>query len=164
MILSFSVPAMLPYLRAGIDQAQGKEIGDARVKRQTIRARGPRAEKLLAWDTIAHTHPYDLHLWWKSRTPQRKHLGTIRGGGRIYAITILHSFTQSPGGPKEQCLKIDGCHQWDEGDSCYFWGPEHGGEKFAAFAHADGFESPEAFRDYFVPNLGDKFEGVMFKW
>lgn len=163
MLLSFSVPSMRPYIEAGIRQAQGEAVAE-RVKRQTIRRIGPSHRKALEWDSISHTHPYQTHIWWKSRTKDRAHLGTISGGGRAYAITILHSYSQSPGGPKVQCLKIDGCHQWDDEDSCYFWNPYHGGEKFEAFTLADGFDNPDAFRDYFVPNIGDKFEGVLFKW
>lgn len=164
MLLSFSIPEMLPYVRAGIRQAKGEDIGNERVKRQTIRRIGPVAERCLRWDPICHTHPYELHLWWKSRTKAREHLGTISTGGKAYEISILHSFSQSPGGPKKQCIKIDGCYQWDEGDSCYFWDPENRDDKFEAFARADGFDSAEAFRDFFVPNEGDFFEGVLFKW
>ncbi|MGD9766814.1 MAG: hypothetical protein AB7U62_04150 [Pseudolabrys sp.] len=45
-----------------------------------------------------------------------------------------------------------------------FWSPEHGGEPFEQEARADGFESAEAFRDYFVPNPGDRFDAILFKW
>ena len=28
----------------------------------------------------------------------------------------------------------------------------------------DGFDNPEAYRDYFVPRRGDRFDGILFKW
>lgn len=164
MILSFSVPAMLPYIEAGIRQHAGEDVDAERVKRQTIRRRGPRAEKLLGWDTIAHTQPYDLHLWWKSRTPQRRHLGTIAGGSKVYPITILHSTVEPPDGPPYPIIRIDGPRGWREGDAMLFWSGDYSDPAFRAEARADGFDSAQAFRDYFVPNLGDRFEGILFKW
>lgn len=165
MILSFSVQTMLPYIRAGVRQAHGEHVGDERVKRQTIRPRGPRAARLLASAREAYwTHPYDLHLWWKSRTPQREHLGTISGGGHIYPITILHSTVISPDKAEYPILRIDGPRGWRVGDAMLFWSPDHGGDEFAREVLADGFDTVEAFRDFFVPRVGDKFEGALFRW
>lgn len=169
MILSFSVDAMRPYLEAGARQALGEDVGGARVKRQTIRRRGPRAEAMLKWDTICGTHPYDMHLWWKSRTDERALIGAIpnlspKARIRIYPITILHSSVKPVIGEEYQCIKIDGCHRWDKDNSCYFWSPDHGGDSFETFARADGFETVAAFRDYFVPNRGDVFNGVLYTW
>lgn len=162
MLLSFSVPEMLPYIRAGVIQAKGGQVGNARVKRQTIRGLGPRNAELLKHDPIAHTIPYRVHLWWKSRTKDREFLGVFEPEHvRVYPITILHASMQSPGGPIEQCIKVEAA-AWDRRNSCYFW-PDSA-TSFSDFAYADGFDSPEAFRDYFVPNLGDRFNGVLFKW
>lgn len=172
MILSFSVDSMRPYIEAGIRQALGEDVAGARVKRQTIRQRGAVAQRLLKWDTIAGTHPYDLHLWWKSRSPKEAQLlGVIpnltrTARIRVYPITILHSSVKSIHEPEYPCFKIEGCHRWDEGDSCYFWSPgdDPAISKFAKFARADGFESPEAFAEYFVPRRGDHFNGVLYTW
>src|SRR6185369_6733241 len=91
MLLSFSVPAMLPYVRAGIRQALGEDVGAERVKRQTIRRRGKRADQLLRWDRSGHTIPLPLHLYWKSRTPKRCLLGVIPAQlVRVYRLQILH--------------------------------------------------------------------------
>lgn len=165
MILSFSVDAMRPYIVAGIRQALGMDVGDARVKRQTIRPRGPRAIKMLERAVNAGwTHSYDLHMYWKARAPtQCAFLGKIEGGGYIYPITILHSTVEPPGAPSYPILRIDGPNGWRDGDSMLFWSE---GE-FNAFSHevyADGFDTVAAFRDYFVPNVGDRFEGALFKW
>lgn len=168
MLLSFSVPEMLPYIEAGIRQAQGEDIGAARVKRQTIRRRGKRYDAMLAAARRSGWWlPADLHLWWKSRRPERRHLGTIKGVCRIYPVTILHSFTQSPSGPKQTIYRIDGPRGWrdGDGDDMLFWSPgagEHSG--FAQEAFNDGFESPQDFCDYFVPNMGDCFEGALLRW
>lgn len=165
MLLSFSEPSMRPYVEAGIRQANGVVVGDLRVKRQTIRRRGSRGERLIELAKNAcWTHPYDLHLWWKSRTKEREHLGTISGGSRIYPITILHSFVEPMNRPKYPVVRIDGPQGWRDGDAMLFWSPNYGGRSFTEEAIADGFNSAEAFRDYFVPNLGDRFDGVLFKW
>jgi hypothetical protein len=171
MLLSFSVPSMLPMVRAGIAQRMGDEIGSEWVKRQTIRRRGKRAEQLLARAKDASwTIPYDLHLWWKSRTPAREFLGkvsydTSRDPIRVYPIEILHSFVEPTHGPNYQCLRITGPRGWRSGDATIFWSPgDPPGSSFEREALADGFESVEAFRDYFVPNLRDRFEAILFKW
>ncbi|WP_316214325.1 hypothetical protein [Bradyrhizobium sp. SZCCHNR2032] len=166
MILSFSVPAMLPYIRAGLWQLRGKNIDEARVKRQTIRSLGPRAHTLLAWDPIGHTIPYDLQLWWKSRTPQRELLGEVNCGRvRVYQIEILHSRIEPVRGEPYPCIRIDGPRGWREGDATLFWSPgDDAASDFAREAYADGFDSPAAFRDFFVPNMSDRFDAILIKW
>jgi len=166
MLISFSEQPMLPYIRDGIRQANGEDVRGARVKRQTIRQRGARAADLLDWCRAHDTRtiPYDLHLWWKSRTPDRLFLGAVRNIS-IWPIEILHSCVIPPEGGEYPCIRIDGPHGWRDGDTTLFWSPGHaGGEGFAAEAYADGFDSPEAFRDYFVPNFGDRFDAVLFRW
>ena len=156
---------MLPYIQAGIRQRNGEDVGAARVKRQTIRKRGPRADKILKWAEQAFwTHPYDLHLWWKSRTVQRCHLGTITGGGRVYPITILHSTVVPTSGPSYEVYRIDGPRGWRKGDAMIFWDREHGGQSFEEEAYTDGFDSAWDFVRFFVPNLGDKCHAAIFKW
>ncbi|WP_316184695.1 hypothetical protein [Bradyrhizobium sp. SZCCHNRI1003] len=174
MLLSFSVPAMRPYIEAGLRQRRGENIGTARVKRQTIRRRGTRAEKLLAYDPIGHSISYDLQLWWKSRTSERELLGEVRAGVpcgdrwqgvRVYQLEILHSRVEPVRGEPYPCIRIDGPRGWREGDAVLFWSPgDAPGSAFAAEAYADGFDSPEAFRDYFVPNMGDRFDAILIKW
>lgn len=167
MLLSFSVPEMLPMLRAGLAQCRGEDVGTKRVKRQTIRQYGPRAERLLAHDPIGHTIPYDLHLWWKSRTPDRALIGTIPCGippVRVYRLDIWHTSIKPVGEPAYPCIRIDGPRGWRNGDAMLFWSPNHGGHLFEQETRADGFDSAEAFRDFFVPNPGDRFDAILFKW
>lgn len=91
MLISFSEPPMLPYIRAGIRQALCEDVGAERVKRQTIRLRGKRAAQLLRRDPVGHTIALPLHLYWKSRTPARELLGVIPWWlVRVYAIEIEH--------------------------------------------------------------------------
>ena len=148
MLLSFSVPEMLPYVRAGIRQAHGEHVTE-RVKRQTIRAWGPQAERVLA----AKTFPYRLSLWWKSRTKEREFLGSIECDGvQACQVEISHDATG-----RVTVYTYGSVLQMH-------WHPDRGGKKLTDFAYADGFDSPEAFRAYFVPNIGDVFKGIMFKW
>lgn len=164
MMLSFSIPEMRPYVEAGIRQAQGEYVGTARVKRQTIRKLGPRSLAMLERAKDAGwTHPCDLHLWWKSCTSERELLGVIKDVGHIYPITILHSRVEPPDAPPYPVLRIDGPHGWRDGDSVLFWACGETGS-FANETYRDGFDSVEAFRDFFVPNVGDVFEGALFKW
>lgn len=165
MLISFSEVSMLPYIRAGIRQAHGEDVGGARVKRQTIRGRGPRAEKLLAHDPVGRTIPYDLDLWWKSRTPEREHLGAIdRRLVRVWPIEICHGRIETGDHAGLSRIGIFGPDGWRKGCSFVSWVRGDRPSAFADEAHADGFDSPEAFRDYFVPNRGDRFQAVLFKW
>lgn len=161
MLLSFSVPVMLPYIRAGLRQRAGEDVGGERVKRQTIRACGPRNQALLDHAKSAGWTIYqDLHLWWKSRTTEREFLGKVDPvGTRIYPINILHSTVTNPDGSSYPVVRIDGPR------GSLFWseGYERGGA-FEREAYVDGFDTPQAFRDFFVPNVGDRFDGVLFKW
>lgn len=165
MLLSFSIPAMLPMIEAGLRQRAGEDVGAARVKRQTYRRIGPRAEKLLAWDTMCHFQPYDLHLWWKSRTKAKRNIGTVDGGSKIYAIDIMHTWMQSPGCPRETIFRIDGPRGWRSGDAMLFWKPGDPADSgFEQEARADGFDNAQAFVDFFVPNMGETFRAALFKW
>src|SRR5690349_6226341 len=159
MLLSFSEPSMLPYVRAGIRQAWGDSVGNERVKRQTYRRRGPRSAKLLAHDPIGGTIPYDLDLYWKSRTAEGERLGAIACQMvRVYAVDFLHSSVKPVEGPEYQCIRITGPrHCWEGTQGVMFWSPGETANGFAREAYRDGFDSPEAFRDYFVPNMGDRF-------
>ena len=167
MLISFSHEAMLPYIRAGLRQRRGEDVAGARVKRQTIRRLGERGKQLLQWDPIGHTIPYDLQLWWKSRTPARELIGEVRvqdGGVRVYRISILHGEVTEPNGQRYPVCRIDGRRGWRKGDAMLFWSPGDRPAGFCAEAYADGFDSPEAFRDFFVPNPGDRFDAILFKW
>lgn len=166
MLLSFSVPEMLPFVEAGIRQALGEDVGAARVKRQTYRKRGARGTQLLEHAREAgNTIPYDLHLYWKSRTPQCRMLGTIPCRlVKVYPVEILHSWVQPTHTPDYQCIRLDGPRGWRRGDATCFWAPGDADNGFCREAHADGFDSPEAFRDFFAPNRGDRFEAILFKW
>jgi|GEM_PF-3315199 len=165
MLLSFSIPEMLPMIEAGLRQRAGGDIGNQRVKRQTIRQLGPRTRKLLEYDPVCHTIPHALHLWWKSRSRERKHIGTAEGINKIFKIEILHTFMQSPGEPRETIYRIDGPRGWRQGDTMLFWKPgDPPGGGFEKEAIADGFDGAQAYVDYFVPNFGDRFDGALFKW
>lgn len=109
-------------------------------------------------------HPYDLHLWWKSRTSERAALGVVRGGGRIYPVTILHSTVAAATCEPYEIYRIDGARGWRDGDAVLFWSPQHGDGEFEQEARADGFDSAAAFCAFFVPKLGDVFNGALFKW
>lgn len=174
MILSFSIPEMRPMIEAGLRQRQGEDVGGARVKRQTIRRAGPRAYRLIEY---AQEHdwncPYPLHLWWKSRTPEREHIGTVPlGGARCWPVLIervhasafergveLHGdiyvlAVSTPGGSPRASEVI-----YAEPDCAV----EEGGA-VASFARQDGFESATDFRDFFVPKRSDVFEGIVYQW
>lgn len=168
MLLSFSVPEMLPMIARGIAQVH-RAAEEGRVKRQTIRRRGLRAELLIERASEASwTIPYDLHCWWKSRTPDGYCIGVVPCQHvRVYPITILHSSVEPTHAPDYPCLRINGPRGWRDGDDVLFWSPSDGSGIETAFgreAFADGFDSVEAFRDFFVPNLGDRFEAILFKW
>ncbi|WP_315804058.1 hypothetical protein [Bradyrhizobium sp. SZCCHNS3002] len=169
MLISFSVPAMRPWIVAGLQQRRGVDVGDQRVKRQTYRGYGPRAEQLLAWDENGGTIPYDLHLWWKSRTRERELLGIAKQGDgdpiRVYHLDIWHTYVEPMNADRYPCVRINGPYGWRDGDPVLFWSPgDAPGSAFAAEACADGFDSPEAFRDFFVPNMGDRFDAILIKW
>lgn len=152
-------------ISAGIRQHHGEDVGAARVKRQTIRNRGPRARMLFAQarDRNGSSIRYDLHLWWKSRTPQRELLGTVCFP-KVWPINILHSQVEPVEGPNYQCIRIVGPRGWRDGAEGLFWSPGDAENGFTRETYADGFDSPEAFRDFFVPNLGDRFDAILFKW
>ncbi|MDZ4382827.1 MAG: hypothetical protein U0942_15960 [Parvibaculum sp.] len=159
MMLSFSIPAMRPMIEAGLRQRAGEELPEAaRVKRQTIRARGPVWQRVLAGTEggrdLGGRVERDLHLWWKSRTKERALMGVVRGF-EIYPVTISRDddakyvIVQHPGAyivGQPTRLRLA-------------WSPE-----IFDFALADGFEHAEAFADFFVPRPGDRFAGALIKW
>jgi hypothetical protein len=161
MLLSFSQHAMLPYIEAGVRQARGADVGDVRVKRQTIRRMGPRYEPLLARAQEDGTvNGMDLHLWWKSRTPQRRRLGIVSCNIRRISITrttdgngdCVRSPLAGRGFACSVALVSDDVIARDDRSA------------LAGLAYADGFDTIRAFADFFVPAPGDVFEGVMLKW
>lgn len=142
MILSFSIAKMLPYIRAGIRQAHGETVNE-RVKRQTIRKWGPQAERVLKHPTF----PYDLDLWWKVRTPEREFLGGVEANlANAFPVLIEHASTKAIPTLIRITFKNSASHFTSD------------------FSYADGFDSPEDFRDYFVPNVGDVFKGILYRW
>lgn len=150
MILSFSHVEMLPYIRAGILQAKGENVGGARVKRQTIRRWGPQAERIMDWPSPVF--PYRLSLWWKSRTKEREFLDVFEAEC-VQANTVLIEHAKDG-----RIWIVLGAQRQ------ITWHPEQGDNGLSDFAYADGFDSPEAFRDFFVPEPGDVFKGVLYKW
>lgn len=157
-LLSFSVDYMLPFVEAGVRQANGANVGAERVKRQTIRRRGPVIERLLLQAPApTRKHPGDLFMWWKSRAPCARQIGVVTGF-RIYPLGIWRhlgtiSLTSEPNalweGSPEQLL-------WRES--------EEAPAAFTVFARADGFPDAATFRDFFVPEPKSSFNGGLFRW
>lgn len=165
MLLSFSEPSMKQFVIDGLAQANGREI-TSRVKRQTIRRRGARGVRLLREaETAGPLLWYELHLWWKSRTQEREFFGVAKPAW-VYPIHILHSTVEPLDRPKYPLVRVvlPGT-VYGEGQNCGFWSAtDEGGGLVSKVAHDDGFESVAAFRDYFVPNVGDEFTGILYRW
>jgi len=158
MLISFSIPEMLPMIEAGLREREGVNIDGLRVKRQTIRARGDRYVAMLEGGSGRNWNcTHDLHLWWKSRTQERRHLGTIGAAtAKAFPIEIRNI---------NGTTVMSGPFGWIEKPRLSVsWSPLQGGEAFKAQAMKDGFASVEDFRDYFAPNPGDVFVGVLFRW
>lgn len=174
LLLSFSLPDMLPALIAGVHQAHGVQdqnltahqtnmwchaltgvypIEAHHAKRQTIRK--------YDFKTGARRSPYArveagfwAHIWWKSRTDARRKLG----------IVIVTDVTR---------VILDHCRN---GDVLFTELAETGSvttranngvgfsPRMDAHARADGFDRWQDMRDYFVPNPGDIFMGVRIRW
>jgi len=138
MILSFSVDSMRPMIVAGLRQRAGAEVGGERVKRQTVRKRGPRAEMLLAQAAAnGGLCRYALHLWWKSRTAERAELGVIaEPPATCWPISIDLADVRVAG------AAVD-AHE---------------------FARLDGFDHLSDMHSFFELDRGDVFYGILFKW
>lgn len=163
MLLSFSIPSMRPMIEAGLRQLHGEDIGIERVKRQTIRAMGPRSQKLLQHDPGGQTIPYDLHLYWKSRTPERALLGVVPAArARVQQVRVERI------GKSGDIPEHVNFWRWQAMSTAprlwtsYVGTPADTG--FAIEAFADGFFSAQAFADFFVPQCGDRFDGIIFRW
>lgn len=174
-LISFSIPEMLPMVLAGLADVT-KETGhgvnnvlDAQLwasnefpqeaeawvhcqrrKRQTCRrfdfnqdhSRSPWA-RLERGDRLS--------LWWKSRTANRRFLGSAKVASVSFVrIENLAGFMVVY--PVVKDLKTGRYgHRADTLDT-------------RQFAFEDGFASLDECRDFFVPNEGDVFEGVLIKW
>lgn len=139
MLLSFSIHYMRPMIEAGFRQYSGETVTE-RVKRQTIRALGPRTRALLAEENPATR--LDLDLWWKSRTPARAFIG------KVEQWTIAPISITNDGGillVKKGTFRLNKVEIDD-------------------LAIADGFPSRVEFYRHFVPNGGDVFQGGLFRW
>lgn len=163
MMLSFSVPKMRPYVEAGLRERAitgfprpyNLPVSGERVKRQSIRHRGPVWQRMIGEAKDGRVER-DLHLWWKSRTKERALLGVVRGF-EIEAISIEHR-----GG---NCL-IHRPMSTAAARADGFSPVLPGFERMLAhkFAWADGFEDFASFVSYFVPKPGDRFVGALIKW
>jgi hypothetical protein len=164
MLISFSVPKMLPMLINGLLIREGTSSGCsvtpdvvdwyndtirhkynlprlqevARSKFQTIRAQGAD----LRYTT---NHKNGLDIWWKSRTSERKKLGVIDKGCW-----------------KFECIRMEhiGCRV------DILVGPwiVRSVAKKRQLAIADGFDNVTEFYKYFTPEPGDQFSGFLIKW
>jgi hypothetical protein len=159
MLLSFSVDAMRPMIEAGLRQRRGEDVGGARVKRQTIRATKVRGKIILqAAKANRWRCPYELHLWWKSRTAERAFFG-IASGDDVLSLPIFIGHSPMIDGGVEVCLGAeDGAMDIKVGLPGETSGP------VTDFARADGFEGIDDFREFFVPKRCSVFEGVLFTW
>ncbi len=182
MLLSFSIPSMRPMLLAGLHQRLGDDVGVERTKRQTIRALGgnrPRARNRLLLERAQASGSwalgYDLQLWWKSRTKERSLIGEVVDGSptpiRLYPITIMQRTadmarhdgfaiivkTMVPGFESRAASEVT--ITWE-----YRLRPPNAPEELCKLAWDDGFDDAYAFADFFVPNVGDRFDGVLIKW
>lgn len=151
MLLSFSVDYMRQMVEDGFLQAMGKDVGDARVKRQTIRRRGPVADRLIARGI---PNGMELDLWWKSRTKQRAFIGSVPKW-QLFPVDISNNDGQ---------VFMRGPTGWRPIHTSLGWCPERGGSELKQEAWNDGFDSVEDFRDYFVPKSADIFPGALFRW
>jgi len=140
MLLSFSHDDMRPMILNGLRELAGEPTSGAWIKRQTIRAFGPMNQKLF-WGK-SYLSGLTLHLWWKSRTAERFKFGQVTGRGTRVTIRNI--------GP-EIVVVIHATQKMS-------------GMEVHAFAQADGFTNLDAFIDYFVPQTGDVFRGVLFQW
>lgn len=167
MLVSFSHPQMRPWIEAGLRQFRGEDVGDARVKRQTIRRMGPRYERLLHLAGPQGGINADLgslHLWWKSRTPVRCALGVVVPF-RIRPIMIERAMEEED---ERQYVMVHVAH---EDGPAALWEAPLSGQRFnpeiyriAKLIHADGFDSYQTFTDFFAPKVGDVFNGVLLQW
>lgn len=174
MMLSFSVPAMRPMIEAGLRQRGGEKLPDAaRVKRQTIRARGPVWQRVLGESEggrdLGGRVERDLHLWWKSRTKERALMGVVRGF-EIYPVTIFHGAEDATRALETGFIQVVfprdcilfGYANFSDALSCA--GADFGATSACAFAYADGFGEWRDFVNFFVPHPGDRFAGALIKW
>lgn len=157
--LSFSIDPMLPMIVQGLKDAEAEfhetflpwfagtfwpalspEVeasARGRVKRQSIRAERPGAAS--PWARIKEGST--LHVKLKARHPT---LG--RPVATVKAISAHPITIENNGGDvftdTSDLLRIGRSDIW----------------------HLDGFQTAEAFRDYFVPKPGDVFRGFLIRW
>ncbi len=140
MLISFSIPEMRPLIEAGIRQAKGEDVGKARTKRQTIRKiSGPTSRYL---PLIENPTRWILNLQWLDpRNAASYRLGDVpcKSAERI---KIEHK----PTGDLDVTLIRET------------------GPFLQELIYADGFDDLNDFVDFFVPNPGDVFNGVLIKW
>jgi len=167
MLMSFSVPEMRPMVEAGVKQWQGHDVGTARVKRQTIRKLGPKYAPIVEAYANREISSVPLHLWWKSRTPEKEFIGQVdatisRCSIDRCCLALYGEFITvriNPRQPGEDIRLPQQVLTWNLGRAA--------DEQFIAFdvfARADGFNSAREFADYFAPECGDRFEGALFRW
>jgi hypothetical protein len=125
------------HLIARIRQ-ETRNFNGTRTKRQTIRRWSPHWARV-----IGHEEAFPLHLWWKSRTADRCFLGRVPCLDAREVVIINQGGNVNIGDATETKPKI-----WRDGAVWYL----------------DGFDRFEQFRDYFVPNPGDQFKGVLLRW
>ena len=144
MLLSFSIPEMRPMIEAGIRQHDGEDIGDFRVKRQTIRRiRSDRSP----WRRLVPGRT--LHLWWKSRTPERRFLGEV-------TCSLAQRLAIEPGTVTDRWVFLIE----DEGRG---WRPLSASE-CRELADLDGFNHPDELVAFLKPGAVANWRGVVIRW
>ena len=174
MLLSFSHKRMLPAIEAGIAYRHSGGAHAVRcdtppdMKLQTIRAwtgdksrYRPLVEATAEEKGAAGDHT--LHLWWKSRTAERRKLGEVRLKS---ATRLLIRRTDVPGDWLTiSFLEANGERMWGTYVlRAHLVATDHQPIVVRDLALADGFATVADFADYFVPRPGDSFLGVLIKW
>lgn len=140
MLLSFSLPAMLPPIRAGIREASGETLPEGtRVKRQTMRRDSGPGSPYRRLDDGAL-----LHLWWKSRTPARERLGAV-SCRTVEAVFLFYTFK----------LELQVEREGSRLDT----------PAIEALFRADGFDDlADAKRFFMGPHPADRWQGFVIIW
>ena len=177
MLLSFSIPEMLPAILLGAHQADyNQDMTPALVAAQStlnkplsqLRGVTPKRQTIRRYDfenpnlksPYSRVKPGDMaDLWWKSRTAERFKIGRAPINSVEY-VKIYRSKQPARHGRAAGSVRLytPNGHVYSHLDA--------GGNinEITALAQADGFPSAAEFWDYFAPNPSDTFKGVLIKW
>jgi len=162
MLLSFSVPEMLPMvvrslrsrdgLDAGVDDWLNAHfeheisVGLSGQKSQTIRQYDPQDPKRQWW--LKASAGTRLQIWWLSPRVKFKNPTGRQIPKRLGEVSVVARDTVL-------MRNRDGKFQYID---------RRGEQNPCPMARMDGFRTFSAMRDYFVPRPGDQFHGVLVRW